>query len=143
MAAEKASRLVYQGASSGVRSSGDQVEDAPNPFACALRDTLLLQRRLDVRLERTGGVGEDEQLCDTRVERLVDAREPDRLEMAGDQVPVREVEDRRAHLTVDHRLGVAEEVLVVGALGRRIRDDQGRLSAAARPVRPAGRSWPA
>ena len=116
----------------------DQIEDAPNPFAGARRDASLLQRSLDVRLERTAGVGEDEQLRDARVERLVDAGEPDRLEMAGDQVPVREVEDRRAHFAVDHRLGVAEEVLVVGALGRCVGDDQGRLPAAARPSAPLG-----
>ena len=116
----------------------DQVEDAPDPFACARRDAPLLQRRLDVRIERAAGVVEDEQPGDTRVERLVDAGEPDRLEMAGDQVPVRDLDDRRAYLPVDHRLGVAEEVLVVRALGRRIRDDQGRLSAAARPSAPLG-----
>ena len=52
--------------------------------------------------------------------------------MAVDQIPVRELENRRTYLAVDHRLGVAEEVLVVRALRRRVRDDQGRLSAAAR-----------
>ena len=116
----------------------DPIEDAADPFAGGRRGAPLLQCRLDVRLERTAGVGEDEQLRDARVERLVDAGEPDRLEMAGDQVPVREVEDRRAHLAVDHRLGVAEEVLVVGALGRCVGDDQGRLPAAARPSAPLG-----
>ena len=110
----------------------DQVENAPNPFTCAVRDAFVLQRSLDVRLDRTAGVIEDEQLRDTRIERLIDAREPDRLEMAVDQISVRELEDRRTYLAVDHRLGVAEEVLVVGALRRRVRDDQGGLTAAAR-----------
>ena len=52
--------------------------------------------------------------------------------MAVYQVAVREFEDRRTHLAIDHRSGVAEEVLVVRALRRRIGDDQGCLSAASR-----------
>ena len=75
---------------------------------------------------------EDEQLRNARVERLVDAGEPHRLEMAVDQVPVRELQDRRTYLAVNHRPGIAEEVLVVGALRRRVRDDQRGLPAPAR-----------
>ena len=75
---------------------------------------------------------EGEQLRDAGVERLVDAREPDRLQMAVDQVPVRELEHRRTYLAVHHLLGIVEEVLVVRALRRRVRDDQGSLSVAAR-----------
>ena len=52
--------------------------------------------------------------------------------MAVDQVPVRELQDRRTYLAVNHRPGIAEEVLVVGALRRRVRDDQGGLPAPAR-----------
>ena len=110
----------------------DQVEDAPNPFTGAFRDAPVLQRSLEVRLDGAAGITEDEQLRDARVERLVDAGEPHRLEMAVDQVPVRELQDRRTYLAVDHRPGVAEEVLVVGALRRRVGDDQGGLAAAAR-----------
>ena len=110
----------------------DQVEDAPNPFAGAVRDAPVLERSLEVRLDGAAGIPEDEQLRDARVERLVDAGEPHRLEMAVDQVPVRELQDRRAYLAVDHRPGVAEEVLVVGALRGRVRDDQGGLAAPAR-----------
>ena len=51
----------------------DQVEDAPDPLACAVRDALVLQRSLEVRMDRTAGVIEDEQLRDARIERLVDA----------------------------------------------------------------------
>ena len=110
----------------------DQVEDASHPSTCAVRDAFVLQRSLDVRLDRTAGIVEDEQLRNARIERLVDAREPHRLEMAVNQVPVCELENRRTYLSVDHCLGIAEEVLVVGALRRRVRDDQGGLSAAAR-----------
>ena len=111
---------------------GDQVEDPPNPLACIFSDTLVLECGLDVGHERTAGIVEEQQLRDALVERLVDAREPDRLEVAVDKVPVRELEHRRAHLAMDHRLGVAEEVLVVRALRRRVRDDQGGLPVAAR-----------
>ena len=101
----------------------DQIEDTPNPFTRAVRDAPVHQRGLEIRLDRAASIIEDEQLGDTRVERMVYAGEPHRLEMAVDQVPVRKLEDRRPYLAVDHRLGIAEEVLVVGALRRRIRDD--------------------
>ena len=110
----------------------DQVEDVPNPLTRPVRDAAVREFRLDVRIDRTALVGKDEQLGDGRVERLVDAREPDRLQMAVDQVPVREFENGRPYLAVHHRLGVAEEVLVVRALRRRVRENQGRLSAAPR-----------
>ena len=111
---------------------GDRVQDAPNPTAGPFSNALVLERGLDVGHERTAGIVEEEQIRDAVVERLIDAREPDRLEVAVDQVPVRELEDRRAHLAMDHRLGVAEEVLVVRALRRRVRDDQGGLPVSAR-----------
>ena len=110
----------------------DRIEDAPNPCTCVVSDALVPDRGLKLRGKGTAGVVENQQLRDALVERSVDAREPDRLEVAVDQVPVRELENRRPHLAVDHRLRVAEEVLVVRALGRRIRDHQGGLSAAAR-----------
>ena len=110
----------------------DQVEDAPNPFAGVFRGAPVLQRSLEVRLDGAAGITEDEQLRDAGVERLVDAGEPHRLEMAVDQVPVRELQYRRTDFAVDHGPGIAEEVLVVGALRRRVGDDQGGLTAAAR-----------
>ena len=123
---------MYQGAGSGVRSSATESRTRRIRAACVVSDALVPDRGLDLGNEGTAGVVEDQQLRDALVERLVDAREPDRLEVAVDQVPVRELEDRRPHLAVDHRLRVAEEVLVVRALRRRVRNHQGGLSAAAR-----------
>jgi hypothetical protein len=58
-----------------------------------------------VVLQGALGIAEHEQLGDRRVERLLGAGEPDGLEVALDEVAVGEVEERRAHLAVHHRLG--------------------------------------
>ena len=146
---EALGRRVYDGIGKGVpsrvprRQLGcelvfDQVEDAPDPLAGVVGDAWRPQHILNLRTKGTSGVVENEQIRDAGVERMVDAREPDRVEMAGDQVPVRKLQDWRAHFAVDHRLGIAEEVLVVRALGRCVGNDKGGLSAATRPSSPLG-----
>ena len=75
---------------------------------------------------------EDEQLGDRRVERLLGAGEPDGLKRwLSTRSRFARSRSGGAHLAVDHRLRVAEEVLVVRALRRAVGENERRLAAAA------------
>jgi len=100
------------------------------------RDSLLCCPGLDQRSPDLGTQGalrviEEEELGDRRVQRLLGAGEPEGGEVALDEIAVREIEERRADLSVDHRLGVPEEVLVVRALRRAVGEDESGLAATA------------
>src|ERR1700733_8580230 len=53
--------------------------------------------------------------------------------MARDQVPVGKIKGRRTYNAFDHRSGVAEVILIVGALRCAVRQHQSRLPATPRP----------
>ena len=110
----------------------EHLEDVHNSFRGLLRHAGLVHGFHDFATKRPFGLGEDQKLCDGRIQRLLGARQPHGLQMALHQLSVREVEQRWSHRSVDHLLGIAEEVLVVRALGRAVRDHERRLPAPAR-----------
>ncbi len=57
-------------------------------------------------------------------------RKPNGLHMSLDQVFIRQVQSRRCHCSRYHEPRPPEEVLVMGAAGRTVGEDQGRLATA-------------
>ena len=79
-----------------------------------------------------------EQVRERAAERLVDGAQPDRVDVAADEVLVGELEARRADLPRDHAVGPAEEVRVVRRPGRAVREHQRRLARAPGAAGPLG-----
>ena len=81
--------------------------------------------------ERFVGLLQIQQRRDAGVQLHLGCRQPHGVQMAVDEIAVRQIERGRADHTVDHLVGMVEEPLVVRAQGRAVGDDQGLLPRAA------------
>jgi len=87
--------------------------------------------RLADRVRGVAGV-EVEHFGKRRSEPCSGLGEPDRVHVRAEQVLVRQIESGWAHLSGDHELRAAEEVLVVRVPGRAVVEDERGLAASSR-----------
>ena len=116
----------------------DQGDHPDDPFTRFPPDLVGIHWPSDVLVYRLAWRPDVKDVADGRVERHTRGGEPDGVEVALDETAVGKVEQGRAHLAMDHCLGVTEEILVVGALRRAVGQGKGGLTAPPGPATALG-----
>ena len=122
----------------------DTVENSAHRQRGTTLQGLLLEHRGDIRPHRQTFRMKVQHVGNVRSQFLARFRQPNRVKMSLDQVPVCEIERGRPHDTTDHRVGLGEVVLVVRTLSGTVGDDQRRLSRPSGTARTLGvvrRRW--
>src|SRR5262245_58054305 len=111
--------------------SCEAFEDGHRLFPSAERDLLLAECFEDFLTYRQPRLLGLHDVGDCLSQRLTARCKPDGVDVTFEQLPVRELDQRRTHFAVHHLPRIAEEVLIVGAAGSAVRDYERRLSTAA------------
>ena len=122
----------------GCQLVADQVDDPDDPFTRLPPDFVGIHWPRNVLVYRLARRREVKDVPDRWVEGHSRGGKPDGVEMALHEAAVGKVEQWRAHLAMDHALGITEVVLVVGALRRTVGEGKRGLSAPSGPATALG-----